>query len=103
MVHAFAADEKSALHRALFPGEMPVAQRMAVDQINATMLLEHRMRSAWSDKKQPDYEPLYKYPGSPFDAQKKVTLVNPAASLGGYRRMTREEAIQWARERGIRI
>ncbi len=104
LANAFAGDERSALHRSLTSGRLPAEQRLAADQVNATLLLEHTMRTAWSDKRQPKWEPLYRYPGSPFStSSRKVKPIDPAARLGGYRRMGREEAIRWARGRGLRI
>lgn len=102
LVQSFIRDETSALFRVHAPdGYIPLAHQLASDQVNATMLLNHNLRRAFGDKKTGKWKPLRTYPGSPFDPPEKTKLLDPGASLGGYRRMSRAETVEWLKSRGL--
>lgn len=80
---------------------MPLALQLAADQVNATMYAVHMMAALWADKRPPKFKPLRHYPGSPFGGAQRRQMVDAAARLGGYRRMSKDQAAAWARSRGI--
>lgn len=94
-------DESSALARSVTPGLVPQAHQLAVDQLNATMLLNHNIRAVHGDKRLGKFSPVRTYPGSPFEPQKPVTLLDPNAEMGGYRKMTPAATVEWLRSRGL--
>lgn len=104
LVNSFLRDETSALFRAFRPDTyVPPALALATDQLNATMLLVHTLRKAHGGKatRSEKFKPIRSYPGSPFDRQKTAELIDPAARIGGYKRMSRTETVEWLRSRGL--
>lgn len=78
---------------------------IASDQVNASMYIAWVLGSIFSGpkSKREKFEPLRTYPGSPFNPKKKTPMFDPAAAIGGYRRMDLDAAKKWASERGLPV
>lgn len=104
LVNSLIGDETSALYRARTPGRLSLSERVAIDQLNALMLLNLNLIRAAGDKSAAGkFEPLRSYPGSPFDPAPAQALFSPGAALGGYQRMSREQTVEWLRGRGLPV
>lgn len=82
-----------------------LALEIASDQANASIYIAWLLKAINRDQKSrlEKFQPLRSYPGSPFNPQQRVPIFDPAASMGGYRRMDIETAKRWALERGLPI
>lgn len=100
LVRAAATDRSSTLFRALSNDDgLNNLERLAIDQLNAVLLLRHTLVQVNSQKKIPKFEPLRDYAGSPWRPQ--VESIDFAGSLGGWRRMSPQQAWEWAQARGL--
>lgn len=100
LVNSLLWDETSALFRARNPGWVPPASRYAMDTVNALLLLNTSLRRIAGDKRA-KWQPPYDYPGSMWEPAKPASLIDAGAQLGGYRRMSRAETVEWLRSRGL--